>query len=208
MFRACWLIVFTLGACWTFGCDSGAPTAKSKTSPSPATEPATTQPDLSSAAPTTEPATQPATLSQLTIDGKLYSFPSPRLRVVKAGNKVLATLYTNDPKAAINDDYKGNRYYLLLHLDDIHEPQQVYTSVWQFKARSREYVDSNSGIFLEGDKYQLEPFDATARFIGDMLMVRVELQGEFLQFDQTDPAVQPRSVFVKGFLLAPVEYKD
>ena len=68
--------------------------------------------------------------------------------------------------------------------------------------------NSPSGIFLEGVKYQLQPYNVTARFLGDMLLVRIDISGEFLQFDSTDPAAPAKSVTVKGFLLAPVEYKD
>lgn len=185
-------------------------TRQSKTAPTtaPSFTTASTQPEWAMDAPATEPAsTQPAT-SQLTIDGRVWNFPTARLRVSKSGDHVVARLYTNDPKSAINDDYKGNGYYLVMSLDDIREPQQIYTAQWQHKARSREFVDSPSGIFLEGMKYQIQPFDVTAKFLGDMLLVRIDLSGEFLQFDSTDSSAPPKSVFVKGSLLAPVEYKD
>jgi hypothetical protein len=203
------LISAALVAGLIVGCDT-ARTKQSKTAPTtaPAFAEATTQPEWSPDAPATEPAsTQPAT-SQLTIDNQVWKFPTARLRVSKSGNHVVARLYTNDPKSAINDDYKGNGYYLVMSLDDIREPQQIYTAQWQHKAHSREFVDSPSGIFLEGMKYQIQPFDVTAKFLGDMLLVRIDLAGEFLQFDSTDPSAPPKSVYVKGSLLAPVEYKD
>lgn len=200
------LIIVGVALTMVVGCDSrqgGVVKANPQTAPT--TLPATTQPDAFAAA--TEPATtQPA--SQLSIDGLSYPFPAARLRVTKQGRRVVARLYSNDPKAALSDDYKGNSYDLVMDLDDISEPQQVYTSVWQFKARSREYTDSSHGIFLEGIRYQLEPYNVTAHFLGDMLLVRVDLDGEFMQFDQVDASATPRSVFVKGSLLAPVEIKD
>src|SRR6185312_5712979 len=131
-----------------------------------------------------------------------------RLRVNKANGQITARLYTVDPKAALADDYVGNGYDLMMTLDDINEPTEVYNSFWQYKSTSREFSDSPHGIFLEGIKYQLQPADVTARFLGDMLMVRVQLKGQFLLFDQSNVTAPPRSVYVEGFVLAPVEYKD
>lgn len=203
----CLLVMMGVALTMVAGCDSrqgGIVKANPQTAPT--TLPATTQPHAFAAAATEPAATQPA--SQLTIDGLSYPFPAARLRVSKQGRRVVARLYSDDPKAALSDDYKGNSYDLIMDLDDISEPQQVYTSVWQFKARSREYTDSSHGIFLEGIRFQLEPYNVTARFLGDMLLVRVDLEGEFMQFDQVDASAAPKSVFVKGSLLAPVEYKE
>ena len=142
------------------------------------------------------------------IDGKPYSFPPARLRVSKIDGHVTARLYTNDPKAALGEDYRGNGFDLVMKLDDITEPTEVYTSIWQFKAPSANYVESPYGIFLEGIRFQLQPDDVTAQFLGDVLQVRVHLSGKFLEFDQTDAHQPPKSVYVDGYLLAPVEYKD
>jgi hypothetical protein len=142
------------------------------------------------------------------IDGKLVAFPPAKLRVSKSDGQISARLYTIDPKAALADDYTGNGYDLVMKLDDIAEPAEVYNSFWQYKAPSAEFSESPHGIFLEGVKYQLQPADVTARFLGDMLVVRVQLKGKFLQFDQSNVTSAPKSVYVEGFVLAPVEYKD
>jgi hypothetical protein len=189
------------------GCDTGVKQSKRQPTTAPSFAVAATEPGETEVAATEPAATQPAA-SNLAINDQAWKFPPARLRVSKSGNHVVARLYSNDPRSAINDDYKGNSYDLVMNLDDIREPQQIYTAQWQHKARSREFVDSPSGIFLEGVKYQLQPYNVTAKFLGDMLLVRLELSGEFLQFDSTDPAAPPKSVTVKGFLLAPVEYKD
>ena len=130
------------------------------------------------------------------------------LRVSKTGDKITGRLYTIDPKAALADDYKGNGYDLVMNLDDITEPTEVYNSFWQYKTKSQEFSESPHGIFLEGLRYQLQPADVTARFLGDMLVVRVQLKGQFLEFDQSDVKAMPRPVYVEGYVLAPVEYKD
>jgi hypothetical protein len=188
------------------GCDHPKSTAPSApaTPTTPATAPAT---QAAFEIPATQPATQPAT-SQIMIDGRMYNFPGAKLRVSKTTRHVLARLYSDDPKAALDDDYKGNHFDIQMRLEDIADPQLVYTSGWQFKAPSDEYSDSPYGIFLDGMHYQLQPLDASAQFLGTMLQVHVDLEGHFLLFDDTDKSAVPRAVYVKGSLLAPVEYKE
>jgi hypothetical protein len=41
-----------------------------------------------------------------------------------------------------------------------------------------------------------------------MMMVHIDLDGQFLVFDDADKTGAPRTVYVKGSLLAPIEYKD
>lgn len=203
MFRHRWLILPVIAASFAVGCDDRGQTPSSPAGPT--TAPTTQMGNAQG--PTTGPTSQPA-VSHLTLDGKLYSFPPARMRVSRDNGHIIARLYSADPKAALSDDYKGNGYDLVMRLDDITEPTEVYTSVWQYKAPSREYQDNLHGIFLEGIKYQLQPADVTAKFLGDMLLVRVDVEGQFLQFDQAETNAPPKVVYVKGSLLAPVEYKD
>jgi hypothetical protein len=193
------LAVLAIGASLFVGCDKSDESAPKPAAPDPA--PAATRPAA------TEPATQPSP-STLLIDGKPFSFPPAKIRVSKANGHVIARLYTNDPKAALGDDYKGNGFDLMMKLDDITEPTELYTASWQFKSQSADFVESPYGIFLEGFHYQLQPADASAQFLGDVIQVRVHLTGKFLQFDQTDAHQPPKAVLVEGYLLAPVEYKD
>jgi hypothetical protein len=203
-----WLIVIVLAGGLHIGCDSGTPSAvKPVPTTAPTTAPSTTQPSASADAPTLAPATQPAT-SELMINGQLYKFPVAKLRAEKFADHAVARLYTDDPKAALDDDYKGNRYDLQMSFDNVHEPQQVCMASWQYKAASHEYVNAPYGIFLEGMRYQLQPLDASARFLGTMLMVQIDLEGQFLLFDNSDKSAVPKTVFVKGMLLAPIEYKN
>lgn len=206
MIRPGFWIAMLLAAAMPLGCDrndSQSPPASPKTTV-PMTAPAT-QPV--SEAPATEPATQPA-VSQLLIDGKMYTFPGAKLRVGSSGGQVVARLYSDDPKAALEDDYKGNHFDIQMKLDDIQSPQMIYMAVWQYKAASAEFTDTPFGIFLDGMHYQLQPLSATARFLGTMLQVHIDLDGQFLVFDDSDKSAAPKTVYVKGSLLAPVEYKD
>jgi hypothetical protein len=202
-----WLFAIVLAAGWHLGCDSGAPTpGKPASSAAPTTAPAT-QPSAAADVRTVAPSTQPAT-SELLINGQVYKFPVAKLRAGKSADHVMARLYTDDPKAALDDDYKGNRYDIQMSLDKLREPQQVCMASWQYTAMSHEYVNAPYGIFLEGMRYQLQPLNASARFLGTMLMVQVDLEGQFLLFDNADKSAVPKTVFVKGMLLAPIEYKD
>jgi hypothetical protein len=203
-----WFIAIVLVAGWQLGCDSSSPSpAKQATTAAPTTAPATTQPDAVASNLTPAPSTQPAT-SELLINGQVYKFPVAKIRASKSSDHVVARLFTDDPKAALDDDYKGNRYDIQMSLDNVREPQQIYMASWQCKAMSHEYVNVPYGIFLEGMRYQLQPLDASARFLGTMLMVQVDLEGQFLLFDNADKTALPKTVFVKGTLLAPIEYKD
>lgn len=206
MIRRCSLVAILLPAAIQLGCyeRKSAPTPPTPTTPAPTTAPATQPVALS---PASQPATQPA-FSQLMIDGQMYTFPGAKIRVGKSGSHVIARLYSDDPKAALDDDYKGNHYDLQMRLDDITDPQLLYTSIWQFKAPSAEYSDSPYGIFLDGMRYQLQPLDASTRFLGTMAQVHIDLEGRFLLFDDADKTAAPKAVYVKGSLLAPVEYKD
>jgi len=189
-----------LAAALLLGCDSKDASPQPSAAPStPTSAPATQTADL--VAPTTQP-------SELLINGKAYSFPPAKLRVGKADGHVIARLYTNDPKAALADDYHGNGYDLLMQLDDIDSPAQVYSAVWDFKAASHDSPTTPYGIFLDGLRFQLVPSQVTAHFIGDSLMVRVDVQGQFIQQNQADPNDPAKVVNVTGRLLAPVEYKD
>ena len=205
MIRQSWLAGALLVGGLLIGCKEEPKPSPSGPSTQPAaTEPAATQPGT---AEPSAPATRPAT-TELLIDGQPYTFPTARLVVSRANGHVQAQLYSNDPKAALSDDYKLNSYDLLMNLDDIHEPMMISSAQWEYKAPSREYVDTHYGIFLEGLAHQLQPANVQVKFLGTIAEVRVEIEGEFLDFDQSRTAQPARSVFVKGSILAPVELKD
>lgn len=206
MIRPRFQIALLLAVSMHLGCDQpkqAAPVSVPATT-APATAPST---QAVSEGATTEPSTQPV-VSQLSIDGQMYTFPGAKVRVGTSGSHIVARLYTDDPKAALEDDYKGNHYDLQMRLDDIQSPQMIYMAVWQFKSQSAEYNDTPFGIFLDGMRYQLQPINVSARFLGTMLQVHIDLEGQFLVFDDSDKSAAPKTVYVKGSLLAPVEFKD
>jgi hypothetical protein len=163
-----------------------------------------------------DPATQPATTrpakaaSELTLDDgvtqRTVEFPPARIRVSKHGDTVTALLYSDDPKAAINDDYTGNSYYLEMPLE-IREPVQIVSAEWHYRVDSNEYMDSPYGIFLQGMKVKLQPADVVVHFNGDMMFLRVQIEGKFLAYNTSNPGQVGQPVMIKGSLLAAVEMK-
>ena len=194
-----WFAVGLIALAAGLSCDRGNPSATKSSETSGGK--ATTVPAA------TAPSTQQSP-STLRIDGREYIFPPARLRVSKSNGHILARLYTVDPKSALSEDYKGNGYDLLMKLDDITDPTDISEAVWQYKAANEQFVESPYGIFLEGMHYQLQPADVTARFLGDSLLLRIDLRGSFLQFNQSDANQPGKPVMVDGHVLAPVEYKD
>lgn len=168
----------------------------------PATEPAL----VSTTAPSTHPATEP-TMSMMVIDERIYTFPPARLRVQqkRSGDPVVAVLFSDDPKNAIDDNYTGNSYYLEMTLD-VASPDELGQAVWMYKAPSSSRMNSTSGIFLDGTKVQLQPLEVRVEFEPRGQEMGVMMQGHYLLFDGNDPNIG-RMVQVSANLTAKVEKK-
>lgn len=187
------------------GCDR-APTA-------PAIQPAhqeagaTTSSATSATTRATTPATRQAGIndsSVIEIAGEPYFFPPARLRVEVRDEQVRARLYSNDPPTALNKSYSGNFYYFDIPLD-IKDPADIAEAQWTYKATGREQEDSPNGIFLDGMKKQLQPYDASITFTrtGDKIMTRVT--GKFLVFGEDQN--EAKTVNVDGVLTSVVQGK-
>ena len=182
-----WGFSTTLLTCLIVGCDRS-PVATPNPSTAPASDAtlaaqATTQPAI-------EPAsTQPRAASML-IDARLVQFPPARL-VLKTRGNVHALLFSDDPPDAIRDDYAGNSFYLDMPLD-IDAPDQLATTRWIYKAPTSERSDTVSGIYLDGRKKHLQPFDVVAEFDHEPgRAVKVYLSGQFLLFGADDDPTSP-----------------
>ncbi len=156
---------------------------------------------------TTAPATRDAGVDEssvMEIGGAPYFFPPARLRVDVKDEQVRARLYSNDPPTALSKSYSGNFYYFDVPLD-IKDPADIAEAQWTFKATGKEQEDSPNGIFLDGMKKQLQPYDATITFTrtGDKIMTRVT--GKFLLFGEDQS--EAKTVNVDGVLTAVVQGK-
>jgi hypothetical protein len=152
-------------------------------------------------APAIDPATQPATSAppapsvamQIETRGTV-KFPSAILRVGTSDDKVVALLYTNDPKDALKDQYAGNSFYFQMELnaDDV---KDFADSDWRFESASSEKADTPYGIFLDGHRQQLQPVDVKISFEpagGDQTLVTIS--GKFLLVHVEDASQPPRMV--------------
>ena len=168
-------------------------------------------PTATTTAPTTAPASQPAAVvvkpSIITIDYQHIEFPPARLRLRVEDDKLVALLHSDDPPEAIEDTYTGNSFYLELPLE-ISDRSEIASAEWKFKAPTSDRAESANGIFIEGMRQQLQPFDVQAAFEPPDAatgMITVYLSGHFLLFDANQPAAPGRLVLVGARFNAKVE---
>src|SRR5690348_1355066 len=93
---------------------------------------ATTRPAVVRATATTtneeEPASKPA-VSYMTVNGKTVVFPLAKLRIDRKGSRVIALLFSDDPKDAIKSNYDGNSFYIEMPLD-ADDVDDLSSAVW------------------------------------------------------------------------------
>lgn len=151
-----------------------------------ATEPAT-QPTTSPTDPVA--ATLPAAIAgtQLMVNQTIQQFPAARMRIVTSGDHLAVVVYSADPDTAIDNDYKGNSFYMTLSLPDVKDASGLDGAEWRFKSVTSDVVDTTEGIFLDGFRYHLEPMDAIVKFEGVGPVVKLRLAGQFRSFDSSTP---------------------
>ena len=131
-----------------------------------------------------------------------YNFPRARLHIDR--EEKTAVLYSDDPKNAIDAKYVGNGYYMVIHLTD-EVLQHLDGYQWHFKAASSEHQDSADGIFLEGQRYHLQPSEMVVTFTGESPLVNVLVEGTFYEFDMSQSTHEGMLVEVKGWVSAFVD---
>jgi hypothetical protein len=129
---------------------------------------------------TTRVAEKPA--SHMTINNVLVTFPEARLLVRKEGDKLNAFLVSNDPPEVINPTYQGNRYYFEMALDAVDDIKNLTEAEFRYKAPTAESQETPNGIFLDGDRQHLEPYDIQVTFDRDGDHVVADIRGQFLYF--------------------------
>jgi hypothetical protein len=198
------IVTMALFAALLAGCERG-----------PRQEPAPTAPPPPVAeAPATQPIVQiPATMdttepfeATLAINQQEYSFPAAILRLEQSGRHVNARLITDDPPTAIEEDYHGDSFDLVMKLN-ISEPGQIDGADWKYSDRGVERQDESAhGLFLDGQRHRLHPQDVEARFQQQGEKVMVRLSGWFLLYESSgsERSAPPRRVYVQGNLAATV----
>ena len=161
----------------------------------------------STASTTTSPATTQAAESLMTIDGTMVLFPAAKLRLDEADGQVVARLFSDDPKGALEANYVGNSFYLQLPLDeddakDVKSAADLSGVVLKYQNPTRERDDTPYGIFLEGRRWVLQPADVNVTFAGAASPLDVQLSGKFLLFDSNDETAKPKTAEVTAKLSA------
>jgi hypothetical protein len=165
---------------------------------------------------TPPPATQPAeasaepTGSMLEIARLPQWFPPARLRLTAKEGKVIARLYSDDPREVLTGKEIVNSYDLRMTLPDISNPADVARTQYLFHSASMEKQDSPYGIFLNNQQDVLQPMNVKVTFEGQSPRVKVLIQGTFSRFHISDlnPNPAPAIVNVAGYLDAKVTEKE
>ncbi len=167
-------------------------------------------------APTTAPATQPAVVvvvpqpepATLQVDQATVLFPPAILRLSISKGHVNARLSSDDPPEAIQDNYHGNSFDLIMALN-ISDTSEIDHAVWEFApAVAMPTRESGYGIFLDGQRRRLHPQDVVASFSRDGDHVIIDMKGVFFEYESADtgrPVNPPPRVLVQGRLVAVVD---
>lgn len=139
------------------------------------------------------------------IDQKPREFPPPKLVVEERNGRTVALLLSDDPPEALNPNYTGNSYYIEMTFDE--KLKDLAGHEWVYEAPSADRLESTNGIFLEGNRKQLQPFQVKIKFQADPGGDIVWIGGTFYEFMETDPPTAPRMVPVAGRLILPVAEK-
>jgi hypothetical protein len=197
-----------LFAGWLAGCDKGpAQTATPTTVPStPIMQMPQTQPVTVWVLDATQPVTD-VSAAAISIGQKEFWFPQAVLRLESSRGRVNARLSSDDPPEAIQDNYHGNSFDLIMSLP-ISEAGQIDQATWNYATAATPQDESPHGIFLDGQRRRLHPENASATFQRDGDKVVVLLNGWFLMYDTTGmERAAPMRVFVQGRLEATVAAK-
>jgi hypothetical protein len=169
-------------------------------------------------APTTAPATQPVAVvvvpqpepAALQVDQATVSFPAAILRLSISKGHINARLSSDDPPEAIQDNYHGNSFDLIMALN-ISDTSEIDHAVWEFAPTATLPTrESGYGIFLDGQRRRLHPQDVVASFSREGDRVVVDMKGVFFEYESAEtgrPVNPPPRVLVQGRLVATVENK-
>jgi hypothetical protein len=157
------------------------PASRSTAAPEhPTADAATSKPVAGGVSAASRPAAKRA--SHMTINNVLVAFPEAKLLVRKEGDKLSAFLVSNDPPEVINPTYQGNRYYFEMALDAVDDIKNLAEAEFRYKAPTAESQETPNGIFLDGDRQHLEPYDIQVTFDKDGDHLIADIRGQFIYF--------------------------
>jgi hypothetical protein len=167
----------------------------------------TTQPAVTAIAQANDSAESAPTASMLMVNHGQQWFGPARLRLTSTDGKVLARLYSQDPKDVLSGKETVNAYDIQMSLE-ISDPSAISNAVWVNRSSSMDRQEHPKvGIFLDTEHEVLQPMDVKVTFIGDGTRVRAVVQGTFAMFHVSEqmPSSAPEVVPVVGVLDAMVD---
>jgi hypothetical protein len=198
-------IISICGLAMAAGC------AKTEDEPVQANSSSTTQPTTaaktqSNDADSAEPA---PTASMMMVNRGQQWFGPAHLHLSTSDGKVIARLYSEDPKEVLSGKQTVNSYDMQMPLN-IADPSAISNTVWVNRSSSMDRQEHPKvGIFLDTQQEVLQPMDVKVTFIGDGARVRAVVQGNFAMFHVNDrmpmPGSAPDMVPVVGVLDATVD---
>ncbi|HVT88129.1 MAG TPA: hypothetical protein VHD56_04695 [Tepidisphaeraceae bacterium] len=142
------------------------------------------------------PTTMPVLPAAISIDQQIYEFPPASVLLINRDDQIIAQLSTDDPPQATQDDYAGNSFYLEMPLDVT--GNTLGDAQWQYKTADMEREEGITGIFLNGRKKVLQPFDVRVGFNSSSSPMLVLINGTFLLFDNQDAQAPVQKVSITG----------
>jgi len=183
-----WIVCLTLFL--LAGCDDRPAAPTTIPVAAPASPPATTS------QPSSQPTRPPAVLM---IDQQQMEFPPAVLRLRPQDDQLHPILSSDDPKEALNRDYTGNSFYIELP-GRFTEAAELDDKPFLFVTQSSEREDKPTGIFLQGNRYQLQPSNVKIELRGESPKMEAWVSGTFLMFDLRDDTAPGRLIAVAGRL--------
>jgi hypothetical protein len=185
MSRTTWLSIAVIAAAAFVGGCEKAQTRKAIVL-APTTRQAPVTPVVKTPVATTDPVTRPSTTqaakkSVIFIDGQRYEFPAAKLVLHKEGDKLRAMLCSNDPPEVISPAYQGNRYSFEMMVNAAENVDDLSTAEFEYRATSQEPQETTNGIFLEGDREHLQPYQIRVVFDKQDDHWVAQIQGAFLR---------------------------
>jgi len=165
------------------------------------------------------PATQfaMAPVSAMLLDGTPTLFPPPRVSIDQHDGGLFLVLFSTWPQktpafrstgtqsASVAGDGDDDNSFIFNVRLDVSSTDEINGAQWHFKAPDRERLEDPCGIFLDGAREQLQPYDAQILFWRQGNKVLAKIQGRFLQFSATGTQAADQCVVVSGMVQAVVE---
>ena len=205
------LMPAVLGGLLLLGCD-GEDAAPPTVPPTPAP----TVPDESTSTSNADPAPvveqTPPQNAAVRIDDVALEFPPAVLVLRETKDGCVALLYTDDPKEALDRNYRGHSFFFEMPLPELSVSDVLLggtadtpagrrlTTEFRFAEEESRRKHSGNGLFLDGGRITMEPSQADFILDPNGESLSVEVRGWFRRFEG-DEAFSGEMVTVRAVLV-------